>query len=305
MARRNRRKNRRKNRGMVRYCPERSRTRDRLVRTSIMHFWNSSTRQRNTLPMTETGQKVQASSINRALMVPGDWWITLLVREAFLGVCQFEQFQQKPGIPRQTLVKRLRERTANEIFSRVPYRTSPVRYEYRLISKSRDLYPYALMIWRWQRKRATRRRDSPPEHRSCFMADRWAHLVLTSVQLDCRHFDEIQSEWQITPDILAHRLGLLTDSGLLTKAQADDDARHSACKDTDRSRDIFPVSLTLLKSADRWQAGPEGPPTIRYHRPCDAALDARVTCSACNEELFPREAGFSVRESNIAAPGVH
>jgi len=250
----------------------------------------------------------------------------------------------------------------------VPYQSSPVRHEYRLTTKGLDLYPYALMIWRWQRKWATRRRDelpatlvhktcgqethprftcshcgeevhlrdvsytdgpgaamerkppprvkrwssssqhltvdeSPLEHSAYVMADRWAHLALTSVYLGYRHFDSIQSELQIAPNILAHRLGLLTESGLLSKVQAEDDARRYVYKVTDRSRDIFPVSLALLKWADRWLAGPEGPPTIRYHKTCGALLDARVTCSACNEELLPHDVAFSKPED--IPPGVH
>ena len=38
----------------------------------------------------------------------------------------------------------------NDILQRMPYQELPVRYEYRLTEKGRDLYPFMLAVWAWE-----------------------------------------------------------------------------------------------------------------------------------------------------------
>src|SRR6267378_30350 len=79
----------------------------------------------------------QNCSIARALEVVGERWTLLIVRDAFLGLRRFEQFQESLGIARNVLTDRLNRLVDEEILERVPY--SERRYEYRLTKKGRDL----------------------------------------------------------------------------------------------------------------------------------------------------------------------
>ena len=79
----------------------------------------------------------QNCSIARALEVVGERWTLLIVRDAFLGVRRFEEFQESLGIARNVLTDRLNWLVDEEILERVPY--SERRYEYRLTKKGRDL----------------------------------------------------------------------------------------------------------------------------------------------------------------------
>jgi DNA-binding HxlR family transcriptional regulator len=79
----------------------------------------------------------QNCSIARALEVVGERWTLLIVRDAFLGVRKFEEFQESLGIARNVLTDRLNRLVDEEILERVPY--SERRYEYRLTKKGRDL----------------------------------------------------------------------------------------------------------------------------------------------------------------------
>ena len=79
----------------------------------------------------------QNCSIARALEVVGERWTLLIVRDAFLGVRRFEEFQESLGIARNVLTDRLNRLVDEEILERVPY--SERRYEYRLTKKGRDL----------------------------------------------------------------------------------------------------------------------------------------------------------------------
>ena len=89
----------------------------------------------------------------RALAAVGDCWTLLLLRDAFAGVRRFEEFQSSTNASRAIVADRLRALTASGVFERVPYSERPVRFEYRLTDKGRDLYPVitALMTWsdRW------------------------------------------------------------------------------------------------------------------------------------------------------------
>jgi DNA-binding HxlR family transcriptional regulator len=81
----------------------------------------------------------QDCSIARALEVVGERWTLLIVRDCFLGLRRFEEFQQSLGIARNILTDRLNRLVAEGILERVRYSERPERYEYRLTPKGRDL----------------------------------------------------------------------------------------------------------------------------------------------------------------------
>lgn len=81
----------------------------------------------------------QKCSIARALEIVGERWTLLIIRDAFLGLRRFDQFQESLGIARNVLADRLARLVEEGILDRVRYNERPERYEYRLTSKGRDL----------------------------------------------------------------------------------------------------------------------------------------------------------------------
>ena len=81
----------------------------------------------------------QNCSIARALEIVGERWTLLIVRDCFLGLRRFEEFQQSLGVARNVLTSRLNRLVEEGILERVRYSERPARYEYRLTSKGRDL----------------------------------------------------------------------------------------------------------------------------------------------------------------------
>ncbi len=302
---------------------------------------------------------LRGSSLNRALDVVGDWWTQRILRECFVGVRNFEGFQSRLGVPRQTLTLRLRALVGHGILE-----TS--RGGYRLTPRGLALYPWALMIWRWTRKwsdgvvtghpprlihldcghvmtpvfacahcgveagvRDVQYRDAPGQraaaapslalatrwaggrfvkspvegacHSAFVTADRWTHLILSAVFLGCRSFERLEREMGIAPNILAHRLALLVEAGFLEKRRGATDARRFDYTLTERSRDVFPLTIALVQWADAWLAGHPGqapprsrqvPPMLRFHRACGARFQAEVRCSHCEVELLPHRVSF-------------
>jgi DNA-binding HxlR family transcriptional regulator len=81
----------------------------------------------------------QNCSIARALEVVGERWTLLIIRDAFLGLRRFDEFQASLGIARNVLTERLNRLVEEGILERVRYSERPERYEYRLTAKGREL----------------------------------------------------------------------------------------------------------------------------------------------------------------------
>lgn len=90
--------------------------------------------------------------IARSLAVVGDRWTVLILRELFLGVKRFEEFQAQTGMSSHLLSTRLKRLEADGIVARRPYSDRPPRHEYRLTSKGLDLYPLLLSLKAWGEK---------------------------------------------------------------------------------------------------------------------------------------------------------
>ena len=88
-------------------------------------------------------------SVAQCLEVVGEWWTMLIVRDAFLGVRRFDDFQSRLGISRNILTTRLATLVEAGVLERVPYRERPLRHEYRLTVKGRDLWPVLTTMREW------------------------------------------------------------------------------------------------------------------------------------------------------------
>ncbi|MDO9127301.1 MAG: winged helix-turn-helix transcriptional regulator [Parvibaculum sp.] len=88
-------------------------------------------------------------SLARTLSVVGDRWTLLVLRECFLRVRRFEEFEQRLGIARHVLADRLKKLSDAGVLEKVPYQERPRREEYRLTEKGLALYPVlqALLDW--------------------------------------------------------------------------------------------------------------------------------------------------------------
>src|SRR5579875_583914 len=93
-------------------------------------------------------------SVAQALETVGEWWTLLILRDVFLGVTRFDEIQHRLGISRNVLNQRLQGLVESGVLERVPYSDRPVRYEYRLTDKGRDLFPVLTALRQWGDKYA-------------------------------------------------------------------------------------------------------------------------------------------------------
>jgi DNA-binding HxlR family transcriptional regulator len=111
----------------------------------------------------------QNCSIARALEVLGDRWTILVMRDAFMRVRRFEDFQRNLGIARNVLADRLARLVEEGILTRVPYQERPARFEYRLTEKGIDLWPVMMSLLQWGDRHYAGETGPPTviRHRDC------------------------------------------------------------------------------------------------------------------------------------------
>ena len=104
----------------------------------------------------------QVCSVARSLEVIGERWSLLIVRDAFLGVSRFSDFQRSLGIARNVLAQRLEHLVAEEVLEKRDG-------GYHLTAKGRGLAPVLHQLMKWGD-----RHYAPPEgpprltlHRGC------------------------------------------------------------------------------------------------------------------------------------------
>ena len=88
-------------------------------------------------------------SVARSLAVMGDRWTILIMRNAFLRIRRFEEFQTQMGITRHVLTDRLNKLVDFGVMKKVPYQDKPPRYEYRLTDMGRDWYSVQAAMVAW------------------------------------------------------------------------------------------------------------------------------------------------------------
>jgi len=87
--------------------------------------------------------------IARSLERVGEWWSILILRDAFHGLTQFDQFQKSLGIAPNMLARRLNALVEGGLLQRRRYQEHPPRDEYVLTERGRDFRPvlWALLAW--------------------------------------------------------------------------------------------------------------------------------------------------------------
>ena len=121
--------------------------------------------------MSEATWDRSRCSVAGTLAVVGEKWSLLVLREAFLGVRRFADFQRVLGAPKAVLTDRLATLVEQGILARVPYQPEGERqrHEYRLTTKGRALYPTLVALMEWGDTYLTED-EVPPlvlRHRDC------------------------------------------------------------------------------------------------------------------------------------------
>jgi DNA-binding HxlR family transcriptional regulator len=108
-------------------------------------------------------------TIARSVNILGDHWNLLIMRQACLGTRRFDDFHAALGTGRNILSQRLARLVDEGLLRKVQYQDNPVRYEYRLTDKGRDVYPILAAMATWGEKWLTGPEGTPLvlHHKDC------------------------------------------------------------------------------------------------------------------------------------------
>jgi DNA-binding HxlR family transcriptional regulator len=87
--------------------------------------------------------------IARSLDAIGDWWSLLIIRDAFLGLRRFSEFQKNIGLAKNILTVRLRALVDHGILATAPASDGSAYQEYVLTAKGRGLFPILVALRQW------------------------------------------------------------------------------------------------------------------------------------------------------------
>jgi DNA-binding HxlR family transcriptional regulator len=87
--------------------------------------------------------------IARSLDALGDWWSLLIIRDAFLGIRRFSEFQKNIGLAKNILTVRLRALVDQGILKTAPASDGSAYQEYVLTPKGRGAFPVLVALRQW------------------------------------------------------------------------------------------------------------------------------------------------------------
>ena len=87
--------------------------------------------------------------VAQAMVVIGDSWTVLILRDALRGATRFEEFQRGTSASRAIISERLSHLVAHGVMEREQYVAHPPRHQYRLTAKGLALQPVLMMMAHW------------------------------------------------------------------------------------------------------------------------------------------------------------
>jgi len=132
--------------------------------------------------MLPSSYEHQNCPIASCLEVVGERWTVLILRDVFLGVRRFDDFQADLGMSRTVLAGRLDALVDAGLLRREAYQRRPVRYDYVATEKALALLPAIVGLAQWGGEHASPH-GAPRE----FIHDACGTAVRTEVR--CPHCD--------------------------------------------------------------------------------------------------------------------
>lgn len=116
------------------------------------------------------------------------------------------------------------------------------------------------------------------------IGNRWSAALLAAAFMGARRFTDMLAMMGSPPAILADRLRVFCDLGVLAPAAVPNSSRVEY-RLTAKGRAFFPHVMVMLNWGDKWFRAPEGPATLLTHAGCGRTFTPVLRCSACSKQL--------------------
>lgn len=114
------------------------------------------------------------------------------------------------------------------------------------------------------------------------LGEPWTVLVVRDLLHGVCRFDDLVAHLGIARTVLARRLAVLAEAGLVETAEYREPGRRSRreYRPTAACRDLRPVLMALMAWGDQHRAGADGPPVVVRHEGCGAPVGLVAECTA-------------------------
>ena len=130
------------------------------------------------------------------------------------------------------------------------------------------------------------------------LGERWTLLIVRDAFHGLTRFDEFRRSLGLASNILSARLQKLVEHGVLEHTGS-----RGSYHLTWKGRDLFPVVVTLMAWADRYERGPEGPEVLILHAGCDHETGGALRCEHCGEPINLRDLRVAPAPGAVGADG--
>jgi DNA-binding HxlR family transcriptional regulator len=124
------------------------------------------------------------------------------------------------------------------------------------------------------------------------MGDPWGFLIIRALFFGVHRFNEILDHGVIPKKILAARLKVLVDQGVLARKTYETRPPRFEYYLTEKGHETYPPAIALMQWGDRWVADRRGPAVTLRHSNCGHRLRVDVVCSECREPLAIRDVSY-------------
>ena len=119
------------------------------------------------------------------------------------------------------------------------------------------------------------------------VGDRWTALVFSAALFGLCRYDEFLDQLGIATNILADRLKLLTDAGVLLRAPYQERPTRYEYRLAPKGQDLFPFVVLVGQWTERWLRADVRQPVVIRHLGCGHVLHGFIACDHCGERLQP------------------
>lgn len=166
-----------------------------------------------------------------------------------------------------------------------------------LFSPGNSALPAARIPPRYQRRTKSKEEfvDDSGENKFTMLdvvGDRWTSLVVAAAFFGMQRFDDISSSIGIATNILADRLKLLVQIGVLDRVRYQERPERFGYHLSEMGRDLYAHTIAIHEWADRWLIPDGESPLLLRHKPCDKPFLSELVCSECEQAVVASAVSF-------------
>jgi DNA-binding HxlR family transcriptional regulator len=125
------------------------------------------------------------------------------------------------------------------------------------------------------------------------IGDRWTSLVIAAAFFGLQRYDDIVSSIGIATNILADRLRLLVEVGVLVRLPYQERPARYEYRLTDKGRDLYANTIAMHEWANRWLIKKGREPLNLRHLPCNKLFRSELVCSSCHCPISPADVSYN------------